>query len=384
MSNLYLTLLFILISTSLQKKVNELPPASDYSIPLYEPEEMPHSNLISFSEDLVEARMGKQTRQVINLYVGEPLQHLKVKLSTAICGIWLLDKKTFGHGFDYSSSSTFEDMGLDGKVDFTHGRMVKDYMKFVQTKSNQAIPFLLVTKVDDATKIPNNYDGLIGFGFQCRSKSVGNVNLMKMFEGKKVKKDIFSYTYDSTTGKGLFTIGGYAKKLDLSNKHYRTIPLDIMNINGHWEVNLHSVFFENGYMFKVDAPLSIGIGGAAFGVSQDLFDYIVGAYFFNYMEKGVCILTQEDVWEVFCDLTYDPSSFGSLGLVVGKWNFKLKPSMLFRTIKAGGETRYWFSIVYYKDHQGQFYLSQSLLEGINTVVYNREEYNIGLFEGEMQ
>ena len=180
MSNLYLTLLFILISTSPQKKVNELPPASDYSIPLYEPEEMPHSNLISFSEDLVEARMGKQTRQVINLYVGEPLQHLKVKLSTAICGIWLLDKKTFGHGFDYSSSSTFEDMGLDGKVDFTHGRMVKDYMKFVQTKSNQAIPFLLVTKVDDATKIPNNYDESWNYIFSDNNsiKRCSNISLI--------------------------------------------------------------------------------------------------------------------------------------------------------------------------------------------------------------
>ena len=86
-----------------------------------------------------------------------------------------------------------------------------------------------------------------------------------MFQnGGNVSKDIFAYQFDSKTGKGLFTLGGYPLNMKISNRHYRTAPLDIMNINGHWEVNLHSIYFSNNDMIKVDSPLSIGIGGAVF------------------------------------------------------------------------------------------------------------------------
>ena len=51
------------------------------------------------------------------------------------------------------------------------------------------------------------------------------------------------------------------------------------------------------------------------------------------IDKRKCVLVKEDVWEVFCDLDYDINSFGKMSLIVGKWNLKLKPSMLFRKIK---------------------------------------------------
>ena len=54
--------------------------------------------------------------------------------------------------------------------------MSKDTMTFCGVESNVKIPFLLVDLFLEKS-IPKNYDGLLGFGFQCRSASIGNVNL---------------------------------------------------------------------------------------------------------------------------------------------------------------------------------------------------------------
>ena len=70
-------------------------------------------------------------------------------------------------------------------------------------------------------------------------------------------------------------------------------------------------------------------------------------------------------------------------MVLGKWNLKIPPTMLFKKVKIEKTSRLWFTVVFYEQHQGQFYLSQALLGGINTVVYDREKYEIGVFEGEM-
>lgn len=178
-------------------------------------------------------------------------------------------------------------------------------------------------------------------------------------------------------------MGGYPSKLNLKDLQYRTIPLKTDNTNGHWEVDLHSVFFDDGEMINLNATLSIGIGGSAFGVNEDLMERIVGKYFADAIDKRKCVLVKEDVWEVFCDLDYDINSFRKMSLIVGKWNLKLKPSMLFRKVKKNKENKYWFTVVCYKEFQGQFYLSQTLLSGINTVVYDRETNTIGVFQGEI-
>ena len=99
--------------------------------------------------------------------------------------------------------------------------------------------------------------------------------------------------------------------------------------------------------------------------------------------NGVCQLTKQDVWEIYCDTSFDINSFGNLSLVIGKWTIKLKPNMLFAQVKKNNETRYWFSVVYYKYHNGQFYLSQTLLDGFNTVVYDRGTYSLGIYQGEI-
>ena len=383
-SLLHSFLFFLIILFSFTHKADPLPPASEYSTQIYSELPFPSSNLLSFSEEFVEAKMGYQAKQIIKILVGEPPQTLKLKLSTAICGIWILDNRVFKRGLDVKATNSIEDLGMNGKVDYVHGQMVKDQMSFCNVPSNQKIPFVLVDKIDDASKIPNNYDGLLGFGYQCHSASVGNVNLVSMFKGEtKVKKDIIAYTVDSDNGKAIFTLGGYPSKLNLKDLQYRTIPLKTDNTNGHWEVDLHSVFFDDGEMINLNATLSIGIGGSAFGVNEDLMERIVGKYFADAIDKRKCVLVKEDVWEVFCDLDYDINSFGKMSLIVGKWNLKLKPSMLFRKVKKNKENKYWFTVVCYKEFQGQFYLSQTLLSGINTVVYDRETNTIEVFQGEI-
>ena len=75
-----------------------------------------NNNFISLSEELVEANLGYQRRQIIKLLIENPPQKIQVKLSTAICGLWILDKNKFNHGFDLTQSSTFEALGITGKL----------------------------------------------------------------------------------------------------------------------------------------------------------------------------------------------------------------------------------------------------------------------------
>ena len=101
-----------------------------------------NNNFISLSEELVEANLGYQRRQIIKLLIENPPQKIQVKLSTAICGLWILDKNKFNHGFDLTQSSTFEAPGTTGKIDFARGTMSKDTMTFCGVESNVKIPFL--------------------------------------------------------------------------------------------------------------------------------------------------------------------------------------------------------------------------------------------------
>ena len=132
----------------------------------------------------------------------------------------------------------------------------------------------------------------------------------------------------------------------------------------------------------INKPLSIGIGGSAFGVNEEVFDYIVGHYFYDSMEKGLCVLDKEEVWEIFCNKEFDIESIGNIGLILGKWNIKIKPGVMFKDVTVDKEMKKWFSIVFYQELSGQFYLSQTMLEGINAVVYNRENDVLGIYEGD--
>ena len=55
---------------------------------------------------------------------------------------------------------------------------------------------------------------------------------------------------------------------------------------------------------------------------------------------------------------------------------------MFKDVTVDKEMKKWFSIVFYQELSGQFYLSQTMLEGINAVVYNRENDVLGIYEGD--
>lgn len=89
-----------------------------------------NNNFISLSEELVEANLGYQRRQIIKLLIGNPPQKIQVKLSTAICGLWILDKNKFNHGFDLTQSSTFEALGITSKIDFARGMKIYSIISY--------------------------------------------------------------------------------------------------------------------------------------------------------------------------------------------------------------------------------------------------------------
>ena len=139
----------------------------------------PKSSLISFSEKIVESDLENNTRHLVQLKIGEPPQILKVKLSTAICGIWVYNKSSFGNGYDISKSTTVENIGMNGHVDNYIGKYIKDQIKFWDY-TVPSVPILLVDS-DGKNNQRQMHDGLLGFGYQCKSKSYGNVDINKLF-----------------------------------------------------------------------------------------------------------------------------------------------------------------------------------------------------------
>ena len=60
---------------------------------------------------------------------------------------------------------------------------------------------------------------------------------------------------------------------------------------------------------------------------------------------------------------------------------KIPVDRLFKTLDNGKKKKVVFKIVYYPSENEQFYLSQTLLSGVNTIVYNREDYTLGYYQG---
>ena len=92
------------------------------------------------------------------------------------------------------------------------------------------------------------------------------------------------------------------------------------------------MYFDDDYLVAINKPISIGIGGCMFSVTKEIFDMIYNRYFTEYVKRGECQLVKEVVWEIYCDEKLDVSKFTKLSLVFGKWNWKLYPSKLFRTL----------------------------------------------------
>ena len=120
----------------------------------------PLFKLISYSESVVEANMGLQLRQITSFFIGTPFQAIKVKLSTAICGLWVVDKRVYGHGFVANDSTSYQDLQMEGKVDFTKGGMSSDVFKYANLVTDRPVPFLLVNDTTIPGKIDAQLDGL--------------------------------------------------------------------------------------------------------------------------------------------------------------------------------------------------------------------------------
>lgn len=341
----------------------------------------PIFKLISYSESVVEANMGIQLRQLTSLKIGTPFQEIKVKLSTAICGLWVVDKESFGHGFIPSESSSYKDLGMEGKVDFTRGEMSSDVFQYANLVTDKPVPFLLVNETTVPGKIDSKLDGLLGFGYKCRSKSIGNVNIIKSLIENKSQQyaDMFTFTFDSVKEGGRFTVGTIPESLNINTLKYWEADVDEQNTNGHWIINFKSIFFDDDVLIPINSKISIGIGGCIFSVTKELFDYIIERYMQVYISKGECEIVKGEVFEIYCKEDLDISSFTKMSLIFGKWNWKLLPSKLFRNVTKDGVNKKWFTVVYYPIYNA-FYLSQLMFEGRTSVVYDRANGVVGFYK----
>lgn len=340
-----------------------------------------HDHLLSFSEHVVEASKGYNQKQIVTFYIGTPFQSVRLKLSTAICGFWVLDKDVFGHGYSMSESDSIVDLVFEGKLDYTRGKMVGDIIKFATLESNDKIPFLLVNEVAFNDKIDATFDGLIGFGYQCKSKSIGNRNIVPILTANNPEyRDVMVFEYNQTSQTGRITVGDLPDTMDITSKQLYYVPLDRSVMSGHWEIYLRSIYFDDYSMIKVKENISVGIGGYLFSVRKVMFDLIVEKYFQTAITRGECELVKEEVFEIYCNENYDVKRFTRVNLVLGKFTWKIQPESFFMKVTRNGTQRMWFAVVYYPE-QDKYYISQLLFSGNNAVVYDREKHRLGLYKG---
>lgn len=334
-------------------------------------------SLISFAEKLIESLLENNTRHLIQVKLGEPAQDLMLKISSAICGIWVFNRDRFNRGFNMSASETLTKTKIKENVDDYHGFLVQDTVEFWFYNVKQVM-FLVVDDVAGQNK-RQTYDGLIGFGYQCKSKSKGNIDLLNIFAKSKGKRNVMSFTLDDETGKGKFYAGEIYGIINIKSKHYRTVRLDMWNYNGHWEVPFHSIYFDNLNVYRINDKLSIGFGGTYFSVKDKFFNYIETNYFEIDIENGICsTLHRKDGYQIVCHKDYNPNKLGTLSFIIDKWNFKIPPEKLFYDTKINGETKKWCAIVHYPMYN-EYYISQKLFKN-SSVVYDKENNVIGIYE----
>lgn len=329
------------------------------------------------SEIITEAKMGYNIRHFIEIGVGTPPQVLKVKLSTAICGIWVLNTNFFGRGFLPSNSGTLDSLSQDSHIDKVRGKIVSDTITIGKTIELKNLPFLLVFKTDEGVRQKFDYDGLIGFGYKCKANRPSNVNLFeKIAKVLDNGKQIISYEINHDLKTGEIIYGKISNNIDQKSRLFRQLSVNPFNNNGHWEVYLHSVYFDD-QIYKVDAPLSIGIGGSLLSVQEAFFDYLLRNKFGPFIKSGVCELVKEDVWEIFCNTDFDEKQVEYIAFIVGKWNFKISGESLFQNVYRKGKERKWFSVVYFSKYN-QWYISQTLFKN-STFIFNKENNTISFY-----
>ena len=328
-------------------------------------------------ELITEAKVGVNIKHIIPIEVGVPPQTLNVKLSTAICGIWLYDKDIFSSGFDSHKSSTFSSTSTWYSIDKVIGYMSYDKIKIGNTI--EEIPFLLATKRNDnLTRF--NYDGLIGLGYKCNGEHTMNVDLIEKYTEKDVNKQkIFYYDINLQKRTGFFAIGFMSNSIDTSSRLYRQMRINKENQNGHWEVQLHSFFFDSN-MIYTDSPLSIGIGGNIMSVPSKVFTILIKNIFQKFIDKNICELYIGEVREIYCNEDFDTHIVDYLGFIVGKWHFKIYPEYMFSEVEKNEKKMKWFKVVHHPLYN-QWYISQNLF-GNSILLFDKEKAIIGCYQRE--
>ena len=328
------------------------------------------------SEMITEAKMGQRMTHLISIEIGTPPQKLELKLSTAICGIWILNKHMFKRGYIPENSGTLEALLEENRIDKVSGKVISDTIHLGDVELKE-VPFLLVYQAEKLDKKKIIYDGLIGFGYKCKAKSVTNINLLERFANASGQKQIIGYQINHETQTGSVTLGKIPNDIDQQSRLYRISPVHQGNYNGHWEVDLHAVYF-NDKFFSVHSSLSIGIGGTLISVTEKFFDFLLRDVFSNYIHSGVCEIHKDEVWEIFCDRDFNVNVIKDLSFIVGKWNFKINSKSLFRDVTINKNKKKWFAVVYYQKYN-QWYISQNLFNS-SIFVFNKETNSIGIFQ----
>lgn len=325
------------------------------------------------SERITEIKVGRNIKHLIQIQVGNPPQAMLVKISTAICGLWLFDGSIFRTGFNIERSKTFHPSSEKEHIDNVIGYVVYDIVTVGLNTLND-IPFLLVHQTDN--KIENfDYDGLIGFGYKCKSKASSNIDLYKKIVEKNInKKQLISYEVNLITQSGSFIYGSLPREFNDKSKLYRKFKINSSKTNGHWETILHSIYFDE-IMYKLNVELSIGIGGNILSVDQYFFDFLIREKFDKYINEGSCSIENGEVREIYCKEDFKVNNFDYFGFVVGKWNFKIYPQNLFINVVKNKINKKWFAMIHHKKIN-KWYISQNIF-GNSILIFDKEKDIIG-------
>ena len=324
----------------------------------------------------------KNSRYIGILEVGTPPQKVRVKISTSYCGLWLLDKTIFNKGYDPSISSSIKKSTYRSKIAFVNGTMGTETLKFGSLIAEKQY-FLLVDNVREDKLKDLNYEGLIGLGYKCATEASGNIDFIFSFihsthnRGKNLR-NLYSFEINDNGGNASITLGNIDKRVDINSKFYKVAKIDRIFFDGHWQIGLYGIFFNNNEYFKTSDKLMVGIGKSFLSVTKRFFDFMIMKFFRNDIDKNVCFIKIEESHQIYCDENYDISKLGDINFIVGKWYISIKKEKLFVNVVENGKNMKWCRVVYHKEYD-YFYISQILFSNM-ILVYSKDDSYIGFYK----
>lgn len=357
-----------------------------FSFPLIEDDHLQHPT------EIIDKNFGPNLISMLQVEIGSPPQTLFLKMSSAFCGIYVLDRSIFGRGYTPIASASFEKVMMNIDLVKYKGEIIAENIR-ISTFSLVKIPIFLI---NSAEKEFTDYDGFIGFGYQCdipkTISSQYSIDVMryliksndqKSFKAKKVF--FFQPTPDEPSK---FFLAFYpVEKTQIKKFYYKTILLTENKLDHQWKFKLDSVYITDSELIgdlpafiKLDATVSIGLTGAFIAADKKFFDFIVWKFFLdgnlNFIDS--CWEQGGDTHQIFCDETFDIKSLGVFHFIVGKWNFKIKSEDLFYKVNKFSTTYNWLSIINSEKIEG-WYISQKLIKN-SFIIFDEEENEIAMIK----